>query len=230
MVAHCLFEQSGTFKNEFKKLGVEAYDYDILNEFGQTDYQIDLFAEIRGGYDGKPSIFDNIKPDDVILAFFPCVRFSKLAILHLQGTAQQTKKKSELERLEYSKEFHKELSKLYGLICELCIVADRKKLKLIIENPYDKTHYLTRYFPILPEIIDMDRTQNGDYQVKPTQYFFINMKPKQNLVLEPLEYVEHKTHMGRKSENGKSIKTMRSMIHPQYASRFIRQYILESEG
>lgn len=49
MIAHCLFEQSGTFKNEFKKLGIEAYDYDILNDFGETDYQIDLFAEIRGG-------------------------------------------------------------------------------------------------------------------------------------------------------------------------------------
>ena len=49
MIAHCLFEQSGTFKNEFKKLGIEAYDYDILNEYGQTDYQLDLFAEIVGG-------------------------------------------------------------------------------------------------------------------------------------------------------------------------------------
>jgi hypothetical protein len=49
MIAHCLFEQSGTFKNEFKKLGIEAYDYDILNDCGETDYQIDLFAEIEGG-------------------------------------------------------------------------------------------------------------------------------------------------------------------------------------
>lgn len=52
MVAHCLFEQSGTFKNEFKKLGIEAYDYDILNEFGQTDYQIDLFGEIERAFEG----------------------------------------------------------------------------------------------------------------------------------------------------------------------------------
>ena len=49
MIAHCLFEQSGCFKNEFKKLGYEAYDYDIQNEFGETDYVIDLFEEIRGG-------------------------------------------------------------------------------------------------------------------------------------------------------------------------------------
>lgn len=49
MKVHCLFEQSGTFKNEFRKLGINAYDYDIKNEFNQTDYVIDLFKEIRGG-------------------------------------------------------------------------------------------------------------------------------------------------------------------------------------
>lgn len=49
MIIHCLFEQSGTFKNEFKKLGYEAYDYDVLNDFGETDYQVDLFKEIEGG-------------------------------------------------------------------------------------------------------------------------------------------------------------------------------------
>ena len=76
MIAHCLFEQSGTFKNEFKKLGYEAYDYDIQNEFGETDYVIDLFSEISGAYDGRPSIFDKIETDDLILAFFPCTYFS----------------------------------------------------------------------------------------------------------------------------------------------------------
>ena len=43
----CLFEQSGTFKNEFKKLGYDAEDYDILNDYGQTDHIIDLFYEIE---------------------------------------------------------------------------------------------------------------------------------------------------------------------------------------
>ena len=32
-VVHCFFEQSGTFKNEFKKLGYSALDYDIQNNF-----------------------------------------------------------------------------------------------------------------------------------------------------------------------------------------------------
>ena len=51
-MVHCFFEQSGTFKNEFKKLGIHAEDYDIQNNFGQTDHVIDLFAEIETAYGG----------------------------------------------------------------------------------------------------------------------------------------------------------------------------------
>ena len=58
---HCLFEQSGTFKNEFIKLGIPAEDYDIQNNFGQTDNVVDIFEHIENAYDGKPSLFDNIR-------------------------------------------------------------------------------------------------------------------------------------------------------------------------
>ena len=49
---HCFFEQSGTFKNEFIKLGIPAEDYDIQDNFGQTDHKIDLFQEIDEAYNG----------------------------------------------------------------------------------------------------------------------------------------------------------------------------------
>lgn len=49
---HCFFEQSGTFKNEFIKLGYEAEDYDIQNQFGETDNVTDLFNEIETCYSG----------------------------------------------------------------------------------------------------------------------------------------------------------------------------------
>ena len=49
---HCFFEQSGTFKNEFIKLGIPAEDLDIQNNFGQTDHVVDLFAEIEAAYGG----------------------------------------------------------------------------------------------------------------------------------------------------------------------------------
>lgn len=57
---HCFFEQSGTFKNEFIKLGIPAEDYDIQNNFGETDHVVDLFKAIEDAYDGKPSLFDAI--------------------------------------------------------------------------------------------------------------------------------------------------------------------------
>lgn len=49
---HCFFEQSGTFKKEFVKLGYQAEDYDIQNEFNETDNVVDLFKEIETCYAG----------------------------------------------------------------------------------------------------------------------------------------------------------------------------------
>src|SRR5574344_1093587 len=80
---HCFFEQSGTFKNEFKKLGYEAFDYDIQNNLGETDYVIDLFKAIEDAYDDKPSLFDDITQDDLIMAFFPCIYFCDLSTMNL---------------------------------------------------------------------------------------------------------------------------------------------------
>ena len=58
---HCFFEQSGTFKNEFIKLGIPAEDYDIQDNFGQTDHITDLFKSIEDAYDCKPILFDQIR-------------------------------------------------------------------------------------------------------------------------------------------------------------------------
>ena len=83
---HCFFEQSGTFKNEFKKLGYDAKDYDILNDFGETDQVIDLFCEIRKAYNNEPSLFDIIiGGTDTIIAFFPCIRFTRQMIMAFKG-------------------------------------------------------------------------------------------------------------------------------------------------
>ena len=92
MKVYCLFEQSGTFKNEFKKLGHEAFDYDIQDEFGETDYVCDLFVNIEEAYENRKSIFDDITQNDLIIAFFPCVRFEDQIQLHFRGTATQMKK------------------------------------------------------------------------------------------------------------------------------------------
>lgn len=226
MKVHCLFEQSGTFKNEFKKLGYDAYDYDIQNEFGETDFQKDLFAEIENGYAGGSSIFDGIAKDDLILAFFPCTRFEARIPLEFRGEAYQQKNWDDVKKLEYSMKLHNELHRNYELISKLAFIAITRDLKLVIENPYTQPHYLTTYWCLKPSLIDKDRQLNGDYYKKPTQFWFIGFNPKQNLVFEPIDYVEGKVIATVSGENGKSRTTMRSMIHPQYANRFIRQYLI----
>jgi hypothetical protein len=230
MVAHCLFEQSGCFKNEFKKLGYEAYDYDIQNEFGETDYVIDLFAEIEGGYQDKPSIFDNISTDDLILAFFPCTYFEAQSQLWFAGNNYAQTNWSVIEKCEYALERHSQLNIFYEILNKLVIVCSKKNIRLVIENPYMQPHYLTTYWCVKPKIIDKDRTENGDYFKKPTQYWFINFEPKYNLVFEPIDYVEKQTIGNLKKKDDLSVKTQRSMIHPQYANRFIRQYLIEQEN
>lgn len=50
--AHLYFEQSGTWKRAFIENDIEALDYDILNNFNQTDVCIDLFNEIEKAYAG----------------------------------------------------------------------------------------------------------------------------------------------------------------------------------
>lgn len=221
-IYHCFFEQSGTFKNEFKKLGYKAYDYDILNDFNETDYVIDLFNEIENGYLGLNSIFDKITSNDIILAFFPCVRFEEQILLYFRGEASTQKKWSLEQKLEYDLKLHNELYDLYSYITKLVIICTRKNIPLIIENPYGNQHYLTRYWCIKPSIIDKNRRNNGDYFIKPTQYWFINCEPKYNFIFEPIKEVEHKT-VDKEDTVG------RSMIHPQYANRFIREFIIDEK-
>ena len=180
-----------------------------------------------GGYDGKPSIFDNISQDDLILAFFPCTRFEARVPLWFRGEAQQQKNWTIFQKLDYSMKLHDELHEFYLLISKLVYVAKKKGLRMVIENPYMQPHYLTTYWCLRPTLIDKDRTQNGDYYQKPTQYWFINFEPHQNLVFEPIDYVEKQVISKVKKKDELSVKTQRSMIHPQYANRFIRQYLID---
>ena len=224
---HCLFEQSGTFKNEFRKLGICAEDYDIQNDFGETDHVVDLFAEIDKAYDGKPSLFDGIGECDLVFAFFPCTRFEAKVPLCFRGQLPQYKKYTDEEKLANTMKLHDELHDLYTLICKLFSICLRGGVRMIVENPYTQPHYLTMYFPIQPKIIDADRTKNGDHYRKPTQYWFVNCEPEQNVIVKPIEETEI---LAIQNVQGKDRRIKRSLIHPQYAERFIKSYVLDAEG
>ncbi len=162
----------------------------------------------------------------MIMAFFPCTRFEAKVPLAFRGEMYQQKSWNDLKKLQYSMKMHGELHMLYEKLCELTVVAERKGLRMVIENPVTQPHYLTNFWCIKPALIDKDRTNDGDYYKKPTQYFFIGFKPEFNLVLEPLEVVKTRSIDRVKGTETTSRQVERSMMHPQYARRFIKKYIL----
>lgn len=96
-----------------------------------------------------------------------------------------------------------------------------------MENPASAPHYLTSYFPIKPAVVDLDRTVNGDFFKKPTQFWFVNCAPEQNMFFEPLdERPIYNIERARKTD-GVERKVLRSLMHPQYARRFIKMYLTE---
>lgn len=226
---HLLFEQSGTFKNEFRKLGYEAFDYDIQNGFGQTDFQIDLFKEIDAAATRereRESIFDRITPDDLCMAFFPCVYFETIQQLvfclskHDQRNKPITERiASAMERLDKRTEFHKRLYRL------LWIAYDRN-IRLIIENPATAPNYLItgQNFPP-PTFIDKDRMMRGDVFKKPTAYWFVNCEPTYGESFQK-DKEQKIIDRSRPSHTAGICSMERSLISPDYARAFIHDFIL----
>lgn len=119
-----------------------------------------------------------------------------------------------------------EINDMYTLLNKLVIVCLRKGLRLVIENPATMPHILTLLW--LPcTFTDKDRSENGDFYKKPTQYWFFNFKPYNNFVFEPIEYAGEIRKV--KYIKGKNRQTQRSMIHHQYAERFIKKYLIPYE-
>lgn len=223
---HCFFEQSATFRDEFRKLGYESFDYDIQNSFGKTDYQIDLFVEVEKAYDEEESIFNNITKDDLIIVFFPCIYFEAMQANYYQMACNNLYCKDKKEQYSIVLERINNRNKFYILLYKLFAVCDLKGLRLIVENPATQPHYLLFPANFIPyTFIDKDRTKRGDCFKKPTAYWFVNCKPTNGRSYQ--KPIQTKTIM--KSKMGKKAgicSEERSMISPDYARNFICDFIL----
>lgn len=224
---HCFFEQSGTFKNEFIKLGIPAEDYDIQNNFGETDHVMDLFTEIRGGYAGQPSVFDHITSDDLIMAFFPCIYFCAPSQMNFTWGCINYRNMTTKQKTDAILERDKNRAEFYGLAIKMLAIAEERGLRLIMENPWSENTYLKGNFIIPPSVVDNNRMLRGDYRVKPTAYWFINCEPT-NLHTHQLDKLaEKKTHMKSKASSQAGLcSEERSMISPDYARNFICDFII----
>ena len=228
MKVWCLFEQSGTFKNAFKELGYEAYDVDVLNDFQQTDYVLDIFAHIKAEVSDKANkntIFDKIDKDDLVFAFFPCTRFQTQTPLLSRGESWSYKGWDELKKLENSRKIVSELNENYTHFCHLFEIALKKGFKMIVENPYSRPNFLRDYFPIKPAVIIENRAEFGDLYRKPTQFWFVNFKPKNELVLK--SEAKPTLSINKVKKDGEiSRKARRSLISPEFAMRFIKEFVM----
>lgn len=227
---HCFFEQSGTFKQEFIKLGIPAEDYDTQNNFGETDHTDDLFKAIEDAYDGKPSIFDNITPDDLILAFFPCIYFCEKSQWAFTFAYPNYSMLTETQKIEKILERERNRHYFYSLLLKLVGVCERNDIRIIIENPYTQPHYLTNNFALPPAFIDKDRSRRGDIRKKPTQYFYFNCVPThgESYLQTPKDKIL--THDDLKGGKYAGLcSEERSMISTDYARNFICDFILGKE-
>lgn len=223
---HCFFEQSGTFKNEFIKLGIPAEDYDIQNNFGQTDHVVDLFQAIEDAYDGRPSLFDTIGGGDLIMAFFPCIYFETIQQLYFALAKNDFRNKSMQFQIDYALDRLDKRTYFHKLLYKMLWVAYDKKLRLVIENPATAPNYLItgQNFPT-PTIIDNNRMRRGDVFRKPTAYWFVNCNPTNGMTFQ---YDKEQKIIDKCKSSPKAglCSEERSMIHPDYARNFICDFIL----
>lgn len=229
---HCFFEQSGTFKREFIKLGINAEDYDIQNNFGETDHTDDLFAEIDKAFDGKPSLFDRIDPDaDLVIAFFPCIEFSCVAQMWYSLGQHDFAKWPYKKRIEYMVTKNRKRARLFELLMKFCGICLERNIRMVLENPWSEQSFLKQnVFLKKPTFIDTDRTRRGDYMRKPTAYWFWCCEPTYGRSFQQtnpsrvkrIADMKKAPHAGLCSEE-------RSSISPDYARNFICDFIIGKE-
>ena len=228
---HCFFEQSGTFKNEFIKLGIPAEDYDIQNNFGETDHQDDLFKAIEDAYEGKPSLFDQVGGEDLIIAFFPCIEFSCVAQFWYSLDQKNIRRwKDTKKTIDFMLDKNERRSYMFGLLYKMCGVAMMRGIRLILENPYSMNAYLKQnVFLKAPSVIDNDRTRRGDYFVKPTAYWYFNCEPTYGASYQiPKERKKGVSYCKASKVKGQCSEE-RSMMSPDYARNFICDFIIGKE-
>ena len=248
MKAHCLFEQSGTFRDAFMQNGIKAVCVDIRNDYGTTDIVLDLFKEIdkayhyhevnaereRLGYDLLPkgefaSFFDNIAKDDIVFAFFSCIRFTEKTSLNARCKSGGMINKNDFEKICYSSNLISETAQYYGLFCNLFKIALNRGFKMVVENPHNTAfNFLKTFFPLTPQVVITNRAEyGGDYFKKPTAFWFVNFEPQNNTIFENINVPKIKTIQRDCGKHGGN--KLRSEISPSFADRFIREFVLIAE-
>ena len=171
-------------------------------------------------------MFDNITPDDLIVAFFPCIYFTgsvnpcyyTLENINYRNLTTQEKFEKIIERGKNRQYFYELITKLTGV----CVI---RGLRLVIENPYGAMHFLQHNFLKEPSVIDNNRLLRGDFFKKPTGYWFFNCEPTYGESFQP-DKEPKKVWDAKRGTSAGLCSEERSMISPDYARNWICDFIL----
>lgn len=196
-----LFEQSGTFKKEFKKLNINAIDIDIENKFNQTDIIIDIFKELENN-----DFIEYLNSFDLVLAFFPCTWFNNYNKLIFSDKWKNYKNMNENEIKEYK---NKRMLERELAVYNLFKLINSIKKPLIIENP--SSSYIKE---MLGEpYMKHSRNIYGDYMKKPTFYYCYN-----GVFIDKMDKIITNTNNSVEKLTG----IRRSLISSEYAENFVK--------
>lgn len=228
MKFHCLFEQSGTFKNVFKDYGHEALDYDILNDYGETNIIIDLFEQIEMEYrniienENNHTIFtDMTKENDFIMAFFPCTHFCDANELQYRLWSGGKKLPFDERSVQRLIKRNVERARFFELYLKFTFICQYKGIKTIIENPASSgnKNYLVQFSPIPVAYHEKDRSLYGDSFKKPTNFFAVNFDMKEKFMMfTPNNNIKAVYKAGHGCK-------IRSEISNLYAQNFYKRFI-----
>ena len=178
---------------------------------------------------GGASVFDEITPDDLIVAFFPCIYFEALQMTTYQLTSINQRAMTYCEKIKDAMERLQKRTYFHTLLYKLTYIVNDRGFRLVIENPATQPNYLVgmQNFPN-PTFIDKNRLLRGDYFKKPTAYWYFNCEPTYGQSWQKDK--EQKKIMDAKSAPRAGLcSEERSMISPDYARNFICDFILGKE-
>lgn len=193
---------------------------------------------------GGQSIFDGMTKDDLIIAFFPCIKFCQMSDYNQRSTYEKWKREGmKPERIwTLLKKESDERYFFYQKCLKLHAVCDIRGLRFIMENPWQAVNYTNYHWFLKPSIIDNDRTLRGDFFKKPTAYWFLNCEPTHGNSYQPTPKEKIKIQSGGSHGTKKSkefpdkeakgspvagvCSEERSMISSDYARNWICDFVI----
>ena len=170
-------------------------------------------------------MFDDITPDDLIIAFFPCIYFCAASQMAFYLSCINYRKLSNSEKITEILRRSDNRNVYYNKLIKFVAVCLERGIKMIFENPWSEQTYLKSNFLKVPDVVDMNRMERGDFFKKPTTYWFWNCEPTSGFLRQNDKQMKRIFECRGASRAGLCSEE-RSVISPDYARNWICDFVL----